>query len=480
MFKKISKIFLTTFLLLGSVGTLASCNLQNSNNTDDPTPPVVNPIKENEVKIRSIKAVETVIEEEVEEQNTVSKMSARRLNSYVLTLSDEDETTDVEIPGSEITEPETNDTESGEVTDSENSSDIPTDESNSDGENTQNPETDNNEEEDNINFIIIYKSQTDITFTITLDNPEAYAIDALRVYCDDENAQIQVDGEFKPIAQESDGTRVVNWSSEDPYTKTYNIRTTSEDAINSFKVVDVRLAGHDKFQSKETEDTDLGNNELHIYKMDDDAYTLNVIENTFEHIKFNITIKDEYKDTISNIKVDGLEMDEELGYWVLEESKEVEISYEYKLEEYNINVQQIGVIYVEKLRFQAVGNFDIAYIENPLFKLYGVLIHDITVTCNYQVYNTYIIDNCVYVYTKMFDILSYEDWFYENIYGKEYEITDNIDELFEISYNMYSEYINEELDKYEIYFTINNHDYIPIFRVKDGKCIIQKLEEKYV
>ena len=65
-----------------------------------------------------------------------------------------------------------------------------------------------------------------------------------------------------------------------------------QNAINSFKVVDVRLAGHDKFQSKETNSTDLGNNELHIYKMDEDAYTLNVIENTFDYIKFNFNIKD--------------------------------------------------------------------------------------------------------------------------------------------------------------------------------------------
>lgn len=174
---------------------------------------------------------------------------------------------------------------------------------------SRNSGDDTNNSADEFNYIIITRPQTDITFTITLDNPEAYGIDALRVYCDDENAQIQVDGEYKPIAKEPDGTRVVNWSSEDPYERTYNIRTTSEDAINSFKVVDVRLAGHDKFQSKETNSTDLGNNELHIYKMDEDAYTLNVIENTFDYIKFNFNVKDEYKDIISNIRVDGLEME---------------------------------------------------------------------------------------------------------------------------------------------------------------------------
>ena len=196
---------------------------------------------------------------------------------------------------------------------------------------------------DDINYIIITRPQTDITFTITLDNPEAYGIDDIRITCDDPNSQIWLadgngSGEWQKIQREADGTSVVGWDSANRYERTYNIRTTSEDAINSFKVVDVRLAGHDKFQSKETNSTDLGNNELHIYKMDEDAYTLNVIENTFDYIRFNFNIKDEYKDIISNIRVDGLEMDEELGYWMLEESREVEISYEYYLEEYGVRV----------------------------------------------------------------------------------------------------------------------------------------------
>ena len=161
-----------------------------------------------------------------------------------------------------------------------------------------------NRSQDELNYIIIYKSQTDIQFTITLDNPEAYGIDALRVKCDDEDAQIQVDGEWKPIAFEDDGTRVVNWDSEDPYEKTYNIRTTSDDAVNTFEVVDIRLAGHSKFQSKETKNTDIGNSELQIHKIDEDAYRVDVIENTFEYIKFKLAVKESYKDIIHNITVD--------------------------------------------------------------------------------------------------------------------------------------------------------------------------------
>ena len=181
------------------------------------------------------------------------------------------------------------------------------------------------------NYIIITKDVTDVQFTITLDNPEAYGIDALRVSCDDPEAQIQVEGEWKPISQEANGTRVVNWSSEDPYEKTYNIRTTSLEDLYTFKVVDIRLAGHDTFLSKQTNSTDFGNNELDIYKMDTDAYELDVVSNTFEEIKFGIKVK-EGVTNLSNFKVDGKEPDEN-GYWVMNESKEdCKISYDFELE----------------------------------------------------------------------------------------------------------------------------------------------------
>ena len=187
-----------------------------------------------------------------------------------------------------------------------------------------------NRSQDELNYIIIYKSQIDIQFTITLDNPEAYGIDALRVKCDDEDAQIQVDGEWKPIAFEDDGTRVVNWDSEDPYEKTYNIRTTSDDAVNTFEVVDIRLAGHSKFQSKETKNTDIGNSELQIHKIDEDAYRVDVIENTFEYIKFKLAVKESYKDIIHNITVDGETADSE-GIYTLYENKNIKVKYDYKI-----------------------------------------------------------------------------------------------------------------------------------------------------
>lgn len=224
-------------------------------------------------------------------------------------------------------------------------------------------------------FVIIYKDETDVTLTITLDNPEAHGIDALRVSCDDPEAKIQVEGEWKPIAQEADGTRVVNWSSEDPYEKTYNIRTTSLEDLYTFKVVDIRLAGHSTFLSKQTKSNDFGNNKLDIYKMDTDAYELDVVYNTFEEIKFGIKVKDSVNN-LSNFKVDGKLPDEE-GYWVMNESKNnCEISYDFELEngvkirrESNVEINLLSVnLGLHKISQESniyMANYDFIY-SGPL------------------------------------------------------------------------------------------------------------------
>lgn len=382
MIRKINRIFLMACLLLGVAGVTA-CTPVNSE-TDGPSTSVVTPDKENEVKIKSIKATETV------EAEPVAKMSARKM-AAPKKLNSETTSEDAVMAI--------------------------------------------DEEGNDINYIIIYKSQTDITFTITLDNPEAYGIDDIRITCDDPNSQIWLadgngSGEWQKIQREADGTSVVGWDSANRYERTYNIRTTSEDAINSFKVVDVRLAGHDKFQSKETEDTDLGNNELHIYKMDEDAYTLNVIENTFDYIKFNFNIKDEYKDIISNIKVDGLEMDEELGYWILEESREVEISYEYYLEEYEVNVERNSNINISTIEFGSSS-----FIDRPLSwmerrEYYGVDGIEYISTIEFYLY--------FYINTEF--KLYFDDYEFNNIV---YQVNDSG------RYKYYSCYVSfDHVDKY--------------------------------
>ena len=287
-------LFLATLVGCGGVGTSSQPNSQlNSNevgssiNSQGSTTEFssatseVNKV-ENKVKIKSI----DVVDEEQKIKN------ARRMSSG--NESSEETNNDIIISSEEIVS------------------------SSSENSETSSEETPSIDDINmNKNWVLIYKSQTDITFTVTLDDPRHLGIDALIITCDDPESQIKVGDTYKPIQMESDGTRMVDWG-DDPYEQTYHIRTTSPDAVNSFKVLDVRITNHEKFQSEETDNRDLGNNELKIYKMDDDAIKLNVVENTFEYAKFNYVIKEGYEDLISNVVVEGMTPDED-GYYYMEE-----------------------------------------------------------------------------------------------------------------------------------------------------------------
>ena len=302
-------LFLATLVGCGGVGTSSQPNSQsNSNevgssiNSQGSTTEFssatseVNKV-ENKVKIKSI----DVVDEEQKIKN------ARRMSS-----------------GNESSEETSNDiiTSSEEIVSSSSE--------NSETSSEETPSIDDINM--NKNWVLIYKSQTDITFTVTLDDPRHLGIDALIITCDDPESQIKVGDTYKPIQMEADGTRMVDWG-DDPYEQTYHIRTTSPDAVNSFKVLDVRITNHEKFQSEETDNRDLGNNELKIYKMDDDAIKLNVVENTFEYVKFNYVIKEGYEELISNVVVEGLTPDED-GYYIVEEDeKEITAKYEYTVNE---------------------------------------------------------------------------------------------------------------------------------------------------
>lgn len=300
-------LFLATLVGCGGVGTSSQPNSQsNSNevgssiNSQGSTTEFssatseVNKV-ENKVKIKSI----DVVDEEQKIKN------ARRMSS-----------------GNESSEETSNDiiTSSEEIVSSSSE--------NSETSSEETPSIDDINM--NKNWVLIYKSQTDITFTVTLDDPRHLGIDALIITCDDPESQIKVGDTYKPIQMEADGTRMVDWG-DDPYEQTYHIRTTSPDAVNSFKVLDVRITNHEKFQSEETDNRDLGNNELKIYKMDDDAIELNVVENTFEYVKFNYVIKEGYEELISNVVVEGMTPDED-GYYVVSDRQAIfNVYYNYKI-----------------------------------------------------------------------------------------------------------------------------------------------------
>ena len=158
------------------------------------------------------------------------------------------------------------------------------------------------EEDKNHSYVLIYKSETDIELTITLDNPKASEINAVEITCDDPNSEILVDGEYKKIqykdSEKSETkTRMVNWAQEDPYEKVFKMRTISSDNINTVKIVDLKVNG--EWQGEE-----LQNNKLDIYKMDANAYELKVLDNAYGHIDFEFNINDPEK-ILGNFKLNG-------------------------------------------------------------------------------------------------------------------------------------------------------------------------------
>ena len=195
----------------------------------------------------------------------------------------------------------------------------------------------NNED---VNYVFVEKiEECEFQLTIYLDNPEAYGIDSLRIKCDDEDAEIMIDGLYKPIAKESDGSRVINWASEDPYEKTFYIKLGNEPDynFNIFEITDIRLAGHELFLSKETNSFAFGNNLFHIYKIDYDILTKNVISIDDRTIRINYLIKEEYKDNVKNIRIDG-ESSNSDGIWEFTEEKSFVVTYEF----HTINSTYIG------------------------------------------------------------------------------------------------------------------------------------------
>lgn len=145
--------------------------------------------------------------------------------------------------------------------------------------------------ESSANYILIYKDENNIQLTVQLDNPKKESIDALEIACDDENAEILVDGEYKPLNVTANG-RVVNWSSEDPYEKTFYLRTISQDDLNTFRINDIKV-------NKEWQNKGLDNNELSVYKITKEDLDVKFITNTTEYYECEFI----YGEKVSNLNV---------------------------------------------------------------------------------------------------------------------------------------------------------------------------------
>ena len=150
-------------------------------------------------------------------------------------------------------------------------------------------------------YIVMYKSEKDIKFTIELDNPKGHAIDAVELRCDDVNATILVDGNWEKISSK-DGY-VVNWASENAYKKTYYLQTISQERLSTLTVSDIKING--KWQNAA-----LDNNALKIYKMSDSDLKWEFVKNVPEYYEWRFVTSE----NVSNIQEMGAELTENGTY----------------------------------------------------------------------------------------------------------------------------------------------------------------------
>ena len=164
---------------------------------------------------------------------------------------------------------------------------------------TNDKENGNNTVEINEQYIVMYKTEKDIEFTIELKNPKSASIDAVEIYCDDPTAQILMDDRYENIQYSDNNSIMMNWGQENPYKKTYRIRTTSDLDVVTLKVVDIKINGKWKVKN-------FKNDTLEIYKIEESDLTWNFVTNVPEFYKWSFSKND---NKISNLIV---KMDDEI------------------------------------------------------------------------------------------------------------------------------------------------------------------------
>lgn len=168
-------------------------------------------------------------------------------------------------------------------------------------------------------YIIMYKSEKDIKFTIELDNPKGQSIDAVELKCDDPNATILVSGEWEKLSSK-DGY-VVNWASENAYRKTYYLQTISQDSINALTVSDIKVNG-------EWQNAALDNDQLKIYKMDDEDLKWDFVSNTPSGYKWKFDCSEKISNLVVRVGGDVLTADEN-GVYTVEHDCKVSWTWDY-------------------------------------------------------------------------------------------------------------------------------------------------------
>lgn len=197
-------------------------------------------------------------------------------------------------------------------------------------------------------YVIMFKNETDIKFTITLDNPKGEAIDAVELTCDDPYSKILVDGEWEDIRYD-DGKIILNWAQENPYKKVFKIRTTSKDDVNIVKVNNLKVNG---FWQKKS----LKNDKLNIYKLDESEIKAITVHNRLDYYDFKI-------ETSENIKIKEISSDNsqasltEEGNYRITKSGKIYIKYTYSVN--GVELEWDYIREIELLRLSIYHDKDI-------------------------------------------------------------------------------------------------------------------------
>lgn len=156
--------------------------------------------------------------------------------------------------------------------------------------------------DENNQAVLLYDYESVFYMTITLENPKAETIDAVQLTSYDPSAKVFVDGVFKPIHYDN-GSRIVNWSQEDPYEKVIQINSSLNSNENFVEITDLKVNG--KWQNE-----DLHNNTLYIKRVAKDGFSFQFIHNTFKEYVFKFNTDE----NVSKINVDGAVRREDGSY----------------------------------------------------------------------------------------------------------------------------------------------------------------------
>lgn len=173
--------------------------------------------------------------------------------------------------------------------------------------------------------VLLYDYESIFYLTITLENPKAETIDAIQLTSYDPSAKVFVDGSYKPIHYDN-GSRIVNWSQEDPYEKVIQINSSLNNNENFVEITDLKVNG--KWQNEE-----LHNNTLYIRRVAQNGFSFSQIHNSFKDYKFKFNTDE----NVSDIRVDGAVKNQDGTYSAKQNGR---ISWTFK---YNVD----GISYLK-------------------------------------------------------------------------------------------------------------------------------------